>query len=160
MMALFFNQQVKAAFDAGDRALAVNPNDTELCSELGLRHVVAGDRKKGVTLLQQVLTRNPARAAYYYMQLASAALLERDLDAAVTYVRLGPIPNNPMYYLIAAAIYGQAGLLADAERLVARFMEMSRGFLTRLDERLANLNASPEDTAYFVEGLRKAGLPV
>jgi TolB-like protein len=160
MLALFFNKQVRAAFEVGDRALALNPNDTELCSELGLRHVTAGDRQKGKLLLQQVLLRNPSHAGYYYAQLAVAALYERDLDTAVDYVRKEPLPNSPIYHLIAAAIYGHAGLLADAEKAGANFLAMSPEFLTRLDEEISKRGLSTNDAVYLVEGLRKAGLAV
>jgi TolB-like protein len=160
MLAKFFKQQVDAAFAVGERALALNPNDTELCSELGVRHVTSGDRKKGVMLLQRALSRNPAHADYYFAQLAIAAFHDRDLDNAVRFIRKVNLGSNPIYLLTAAAIYAQSGLNAEAKRAAERVLALRPSFLKNPNLEFAKRNISPEVQAYFVEGFRKAGLPV
>ena len=159
-LALFFNRETEAAFAVGERALALNPNDADVCGELGWRHATAGDRTRGIMLLEDALSRNPSHADYLYGLLAAAALFNRDLDKALACIRRASLEKFSNYYLVAAATYGHCGLRDDAQRAGKRFLEMRPNFLRELDAELDMRSILPSDRAYFVEGLRKAGLSI
>ena len=66
------------ALQVGERAVALNPNDTELLGEFGGRVGQAGDHKRGMALMEQALARNPGHSGYYNGTLAQLAYLDRD----------------------------------------------------------------------------------
>jgi len=158
MLALLFTEHVEAALAIGERALALNPNDVELMSEVGTRHALAGDRKRGIALLQRALSFRPIHARYYFAQLASVSFYNRDLPAAIDYIRKGSFDNNIVTTLMATAIFAQADSIEEAQRAAARARELQPNLSDWLREQIPTRNLRPEDRAYFVEGLRKAGL--
>ena len=48
MLSLFFNDEVDAALKMGERAVALNPNDTELVGEYGMRLALSGEWPTGL----------------------------------------------------------------------------------------------------------------
>ena len=60
MLGFFFKNEVDAALRVGERAVALNPNDTELVGEYGMRLALSGDWMSGCPLIEQAHTRDPA----------------------------------------------------------------------------------------------------
>ena len=48
MLSLFFKDEVDAALKVGERAVALNPNDTELVGEYGMRLALSGEWTTGL----------------------------------------------------------------------------------------------------------------
>jgi adenylate cyclase len=160
MMALFFHRDVEEAIGVGERALAANPSDSELLSEFGLRIAMTGQWQRGRALVEQAFARNPGHSGYYHAVLALIAYMQRDLDRAVAEIRRANLERFPIHHAVAAVIYAEGGLMAEAHQEAARLMELQPSFLANLDAELARRNLRPEDRARLVEGLHKAGLPV
>jgi adenylate cyclase len=106
------------------------------------------------------LARNPAHSGYYYAVLALIAYMQRDLDRAVAEIRQADLQKFSIYHAVAAIIYAERGLMADARQAAARFVELHPTFLANVEVELARRNLRFEDRARLVEGLRKAGLAV
>ena len=87
MMALFFAQQPAEALEVGERAVALNPNDTELLGEFGTRLGQAGAWHRGAELLEQALARNPGHSGYYSGTLSVYAYMQRDYVRAESLIR-------------------------------------------------------------------------
>jgi adenylate cyclase len=160
MTVLFFNQEPAEALHIGERALALNPNDTELLGELGSRIMMAGDRQRGMALLEQALDRNPGHSGYYRALLAFGAYLQRDYERAVIEIRRADLQKFSIYHVVAAMIFAQRGMRAEASEAGAQFLRMHPKFFDNWDAELAKRNFGLEDRAHLVEGARKAGLPV
>lgn len=160
MMALCFRQEVAEGLRVGERALELNPNDTELLGELGTRVALSGEWARGSELLEQALARNPGHSGYYHGVLALVAYMRRDNDRALTEIRQANLQRFPIYHGVAAVIYAELGMRAEATQAGARFVQMSPRFLPNLYAELARRNIGPEDRVRLAEGLRKAGLPV
>lgn len=160
MTVLFFRRDVAEALRVGGRAVAVNPNDTELLAEFGTRLAFAGEWERGAELLEEALARNPAHSGYYSGTLALVDYMRRDYDRAIAEIRRANLEKFSIYHGVAAAIYAQAGLRAEAQAAAARFTALFPDFLKNLDAELAKRNFRPEDRAHLIDGLRKAGLPV
>ena len=75
MLALFFRQEPAEALRVGERALKLNPNDTELLGEFGTRLAQSGEWARGGELLEQALARNPAHSGFYHGALALVAYM-------------------------------------------------------------------------------------
>lgn len=160
MMALFFRGEVEEATSVGKRAMAANPNDSELLSEFGLRIALAGEWQQGRELVEQALARDAAYSSYYHAALALIAYLQRDYDRAESEIRQANLTSFSIYHVVAAMIYAERGLTAEAEHEAALFMKLHPKFMSNLDTEMRKRNLRPDDRAHMVEGLVKAGLPV
>lgn len=160
MMALFFTEQPVEALQVGERAVALNPNDTELLGEFGSRLGQAHDHKRGMALIEQALVRNPGHSDYYNGVLAQLAYLERDYQRAQLLMRQVSQEKFPLYHFVAAIIYAQLGMKPEAADARDRFLQMRPTFFDQWDREVAKRNYGPKDGALLAEGARKAGFPV
>jgi adenylate cyclase len=160
MMALFFSRQLSESLRVGEQALALNPNDTELMGEFGARLALSGQWERGTTLLEEALERNPQGGGYYYTILALAAYIRGDYETALTDVRQANPQKFPFFHMVAAVIYAQNGMTADANREADLFVAMRPGSFRNLEAELEQRNLRPEDRARLLADFRTVGLPV
>jgi TolB-like protein len=160
MTALFFNRQPEEALQVGEEALTMNPNDTELMGEFGTRVAMSGQWQRGAALLDRALALNPGGAGYYHGTRALAAYMLNDHDNAVRLIRKADMQKFPLFHVVAAAIYAEAGLMDDAKREGEIFMKMRPDYVRNIVEEHKNRNVRPRDNARMIASLRKAGLPV
>ncbi|MET0745712.1 MAG: adenylate cyclase [Microvirga sp.] len=160
MTALFFTEQPGEALEVGERAVALNPNDTELLAEFGSRVGQAGDHKRGMALVEQALARNPGHSGYYNGTLAQLAYLDRDYHRAEALMRQVSLEKFPLYHFVSAVIYAQLGMEREAAEARNRFMQARPTFFDGWDREAAKRNYSARDVALLAEGARKAGFPV
>lgn len=160
MSALFFNQDAVQAIEVGERALAMNPNDTELMGEFGTRLAVAGQWQRGADLLDRAITLNPGSGGFYRGNRALASYMLGDTADAVVEIRQSDMQKFPIFHAVAAIIYAEAGLKAEARREGETFVKMRPDFIPNIKEELSSRGMSGDDMARIVAGLRKAGLTV
>ncbi len=160
MMALFFARKPAEALEVGEKAVALNPNDTELLGEFGTRLGQAGAWQRSAELLEQALARNPAHSGYYSGTLAVYAYMQHDYARAESLIRQAALDKFPLYHFVAAVIYAQLGKAPEAAEARDQFLRMRPTIFERWDDEMAKRNYRPEDAAHFAEGARKAGFPV
>jgi TolB-like protein/cytochrome c-type biogenesis protein CcmH/NrfG len=160
MMALFFAKHPAEALAVGERAVTLNPNDTELLGEYGTRLGQAGAWQRGAELLEQALARNPGHSGYYSGTLAVYAYMQRDYARAESLIRQAALEKFPLFHFVAAVIYAQLGKTSQAADARDAFLRMRPAIFEQWDEEMAKRNYRPEDAAHFAEGARKAGFPV
>jgi TolB-like protein len=160
MLASFFNQDVQMGLAIAKQALEINPNDMELVGEIGVRTALSGDWVGGVAMIERALGNNPSNSTYYYSVLALAAYMQRDFGQAVDLITRAKVEVNGLYCLIAAAIYGQAGMLEKAGLAKESYFATGTNYLDNLEAELTKRNLRKADQILFMEGLRKAGFQV
>ncbi|MDW6022873.1 hypothetical protein SAZ10_14000 [Mesorhizobium sp. BAC0120] len=160
MTALFFHGDVDEALKIGAQAVSINPNDTELVGEYGIRLAMSGQWKRGSELILEVLDRNPGPMGYFETALAFSSYMQRDYRSAAMWIRKANVQANPLYHGIAAAIFGQLGETADAAVERDWLVRNAPQLLREVGQELATRNIPPGDQAHFVDGLRKAGILV
>lgn len=160
MMARFFNREAEESLRVGERALALNPNDTELLGEYGSRLAMAGHWQHGAELLEQALLRNPGNAGYYAGMLGFIAYMQGDDKRAVTLIRRADLEKFPLYHVVAALIYARAGLAEEAAASRDLFLAMRPRFFDNLEDELIKRNYRPEDRRFLTDAARAAGFPV
>ena len=143
MMALFFHGEVDEAERVGELALAANPQDSELLAEFALRVAMAGDWQRGRELVERALARDPAYSGYCHAVLALIAYMQRDGDRAEAEIRQANLTAFSLYHAIAAVIYGERGLTAEAHREGALFMELHPTFVANVIRNCASATCSP-----------------
>ncbi|WP_159715172.1 tetratricopeptide repeat protein [Geminicoccus flavidas] len=160
MMAHFFHSDVAKGVYAGERGLAINPNDTEFLGEFGMRLAMMGEWERGTSMVREALARDPANSPFYRSVLAWDLFRVGKYEEALEEVhRIGMI-KLPLYYAVRAAILGQLGRTEEAAEDGRRFLKEMPGFFDRLETELSKRNMQPEFRQKIIEGLRKAGLPV
>ncbi len=159
MTSLFFNGEVDAALKVGAQAMSINPNDTEFVGEYGMRLALTGDWQRGRDLILQALDRNPGPLGYYESVIALTYYMQSDYLSAEEWIRKANLQDNPIYHLIAAAIFGQLGQEKEATLARDWLLTNAPDFLTELPQTVKLRNIRAQDQAHFFAGLRKAGLP-
>ncbi len=160
MMVLFFAQQPAEALEIGERAMALNPNDTELLAEFGSRLGQVGAWDRGTALLEQALARNPGHSGFYNGALAHHAYMQRDYRRAEGLIKQVSLEKFPLYHFVAAIIYAQLGMKPEAAGARDQFLRMRPRFFDNWDQEAAKRNYRPEDAIHLAQGARKAGFPV
>lgn len=160
MFALYLSKEIDAALKVGSQALAINPNDTELMGEYGYRLALSGDWDGGCRLVAETRNRNPGPLAYYETALALCSYFGGDYQQAAMWINKTTVPTSPLYHLIAAAIFGEGGYLADAERERAWLEKNEPTLLKNVRQETMARLARREDAEFFLASLRKAGFEI
>jgi tetratricopeptide (TPR) repeat protein len=160
MTALFFKREVDAALKVGAQGITINPNGSELVAEYGLRLALSGEWKGGAELIESVLDSNRGPLGYYETALALSFYMQRDYRTAGTWIRKASMGANPVYHVVAAAIFGQSGEIAAAAVEREWLIKNALQLVQDIDRELAVRNIRVDDQAHFIEGLRKAGLTI
>ncbi len=160
-MGIYFSMgNVEMGLTTGRNALALNPNDMELTGEFGVRLAVSGSWEEGAKLIERALVNNPSNTNYYLTVQAFAAYMLHDYDTAANLIGRVRNVGNPLLHLIAAAIHAERDDMPAARQAADRYRALGSGFLDRIDREMEKRNLRVPDMEHFVDGLRKAGLPV
>lgn len=160
MTALFFAREPEESLRVGEQAYQLNPDDTELLGEFGSRLVQAGQRERGMAMMEASLARNPGASGYYSGMLALGAYLDGDDPRALVLIRRADLQHFPIYHLVAAMIFARNGLEEDAAVSRATFLRMRPNFFANFDAELDRRNFGPEDRAKLAADAVVAGFPV
>ena len=159
-MAYWYLQDREASIATAKRGLAVDPHNTDLLAELGLRYSYLEKWSLSQPLIAEAFARNPATPSgyrlatfqYHYMHGDYRAALQEALQIKSRYMLYG--------HLAAAAAYGQLGDKANAEAALAAVLEIEPSYGDRVADDLAKRGVSPQTIHAVVDGLVKAGLRV
>jgi TolB-like protein len=157
MFALFFSKQYEAGKVVGEKAIRLNPNDTELMGEYGYRLAVSGDWARGCSLIAEARARNPGMFSYYESGLALCAYFSGSLEEAVMWIGKTTAPSNPIYRVIAAAIYGEAGRSREAEKEISWLCDNQPALLKNIRQEVTARLGRVQDIELFISSLGKAG---
>lgn len=160
MTILFFSREPELALRIGERALSLNPNDSEMLAELGSRIAQAGDWQRGSAMMEAALERNPAQTGYYIGLIALACYMEGDNKRALELIKRADLARFSIYHFVAALIFAKAGLEAETKASVAEFLRMRPRFFDDFGAELAMRNFTARDRATLIIGARQAGFPV
>ncbi|APO72247.1 TolB/tetratricopeptide repeat domain-containing protein (plasmid) [Rhizobium gallicum] len=160
MLVSFFKEDIDKALQAGAAAYAINPNDTEVAGEYGLRLAMSGKWQSGCELVSGAVNKNAGPKGYYEVGMALCALMRNDIRAAELWSRMADLDYNPMHRLVLLSILGAAGKTADAKQeqdwLVAHAPELMNNIRREVSLRLQR----PEDQDSFFSGLRALGIAI
>jgi len=157
---LFYTHHVDEAFEVGDRAIALTPDDAELLGQIGQLVGLSGRLDKGRALLEQAVARNPGRSGFYRGALALIAYMQFDYETALAEIDRADLQELPIYYGVAAIIYAQKGLDARARAAAKEFQRLLPDFMPNLWAELDIRNIPLETQRHIADGFRKAGMTV
>ncbi|RWI29530.1 hypothetical protein [Mesorhizobium sp.] len=159
MVALYFHKEIDAALKVGKQTLTINPNDTEFMGEYGERLAVSGNWHDGCQLIAEARQKNPG-SGYYDVDLALCSYFSGDYPQAAMWINKSPFPSNPVYHLLAAAVFGEGGYKIAADREVAWLNQNQPDLVRNMRQVVSARLARSQDVEFFLGSLRKAGLGI
>ena len=156
----FFRGEVEEGMAAGDRAVALNPNNAEVLAEYGMRLALMGRWQRGISLIDDAIARNPAHPGWYHTAPALNFYREGRYAEALEEAKLIDAPGWVHNHTILAMIYGQLGQEEEARAAARRILELDPDFEENAWYELQLRNFPEQMAEQMAEGLRKAGLHI
>lgn len=144
-----------ASLSAFETALQLNPNDTDIMSNMGDALAHCGRSEEAITLLNRALLLNPFYPDQYLWYLGGAYFNLKQYEEAVKTLKRMNSPTEGRRLL--AACYAYLGKKEDAKYQASKVLEAYPNFNLDYWENVQP-DVNPEDTEHFVHGLRLAGL--
>ncbi len=141
-----------------ERALSLNPNDSDLLAELGRCYSLIGAWDKGVPLILEAYARNPALSNWYHLILALYYYVNGRFSAALDEAKQVNVPESMLPHVSLAMIHAQAGHSVEAAAEVDKILSIDPDFANNVHANLEKLNLAPDTLSRILDGLRKAGL--
>lgn len=143
-----------------EKALALNPNDSDVLADLGRSYSLIGEWDKGIPLIREAFARNPAHPDRYRITFALYHYVHGRYDEALAEAKRIDQPNLIYAHVVLAMIYGQTGREADAAYEVGEILRLEPEFGAKAIPEFERLNITPATIAMIVDGLQKAGLAI
>lgn len=157
----FFRQEVGAFRAAAERAIALNPRDSDAMAMIGVMTAYTGDWERGLELSARAMALNPNHPGWYRFAAFFDLYRQSRFEEALYVVERINLPDYFPHAYCRAMTHAQLGQPEEATRalqdLIALWPNVSLAALRELAmERW--MYAQPELVELAVDGLRKAGM--
>jgi adenylate cyclase len=149
---------VEGSFGAAERGLALNPNDTELMADLGLRYSLRTLWDKGLPLVEQAFARNPAQPGQYRIAPFLHHYIHGRYQEALAEAKKIGVPGVIYNHIALAMAYAQLGRTEEADAEVGQILAIDPAYGDHVIADLQKRNVHPDLIRAVVDGLKKAGL--
>ena len=145
---------------SAERAIELNPSNTEVLAIMGLDLAYTGDWEHGIALVEKARALNPFHPDWLFFPLLLDDYRKGDYQAALEDLEQIDMPDFFWTHVMGAQIYGQLDRTEEAAAALARLDELYPGFsLDAAAQEYGLWHISPELIKHAIEGLRKAGVP-
>jgi len=143
-----------------DQAMALAPFDGEILATLGCMIAVSGQWQRGVSLAEKANALNPdAAIGWYHHALFYNHYMKGEYERALEFRRLHPDQQAVHAYVEFIPVLGQLGRKQEALEYWRKLKEAAPDWTVKSFESWYRLwNASDEDIAKFMDGIRKSGV--
>ncbi len=156
-LALWFIGNLSGSIEALETGLALNPNDSEIMADLGLRRAMLMDWDKGVPLIEESYARNPAQPGPYRIGLALNHFAQGRYAPAFDEARMVDAPHVVYGHLLTAASAARLGRKRDADASLRTIAEIDANYFDHIVEDLDRRHLHPDLVAAIVDALRMHG---
>lgn len=150
-----YRKHHEQAIDAYRHALVLNPNDADVMAEMADTLVHAGRSEEAIELLKKAMRLNPFYPDLYLWNLGGAYFNLRRYAEAINVLERMHTPAEGRRLL--AASYAYLDRMEEAKFQAGKVLEAHPNF-SRKHWEMIQPDKNADDTAHFVEGLKKAGL--
>ncbi len=150
-----------ARFDqAANRALALNPGNSDVLSEIGHCYAFLGREEDAIRLLDEAMEISPEHPGWYHFAKTWRYARLGMYDAALLEVQMVPTPGFYWYHAHLVWLFSAVGQSGQAKAEAAILREVFPGFEAAVMQELAlwEANADLKDSA--LAHWRKAGLVI
>ena len=155
-----FRGEIEEAMAAGERAVAVSPNNAEILAEFGMRLALMGRWERGIALIGEAIARNPVHPGWYHTAPALNFYRQGRYAEALEEAMQIDAPGWVHNHTILAMIYGQLGQEEEARAAARRILELDPDFEENAWYELQLRNFPEQMAEHMAEGLRNAGLHI
>jgi adenylate cyclase len=157
-LAHWFSGDTALSLQAYQTALSLNPNDTDLMADMGLRCCVLMDWETGVPLIEDSYRRNPCQSGTYRIGLVLYHFSEGQYREGLRQAEMVNAPDVVYQEIVIAACAERAGLHERAQRAIGQLNRMEPDYGKRAAFDLAARNVHPALAQDLIGALREAGL--
>ena len=150
-----YRKRHRASIDAYQRSLTLNPNDADVMVEMADALAHAGRSEEAITQIEKAMRLNPFYPDLYLWNLGGAYFNLKQYEEAIE--TLERMHNPAEGRRLLAASHAHLGHLEEARQQAALVIEAHPDFSLQQWGTIQP-DKNPDDTAHFVEGLKKAGL--
>jgi TolB-like protein len=158
MVVLFHRRDVREAFAAGNKAIALNKYDMLGPAEYGGRLILVGEIDKGMAMLRQAGQFGAIRPAWQHFYMFMGAYLAGDLQEAAYQAGQMTADNYASTHLARALVAIAAGDDDRARHAVARLAELQPAWRDEPERELAKISPSSPIVSRLARDLARCGL--
>jgi len=156
----FFRRDLAAFTPASERAMELNPRDSNTLAILGLLIVHTGEFDRGAEIIRHAMEINPHHAGWYHYGPLWRHYHNGDYELALSEANQVNMPELFWQYLAAAAICGHLGRVREARAAVRELLRVDPDFTAHGRQVIENWHFASGLLESLLEGLRKAGVEV
>jgi TolB-like protein/class 3 adenylate cyclase/Tfp pilus assembly protein PilF len=156
----FFRQDLAAFRPAAERAMALNPLNTDALGILGLLIVHTGEFDRGGAIVRRAMELNPDHAGWMHFGPIWEHFHKGEYERALDHANQVDIPGLFWPYLVVASTCGHLGRKAQAEAAVRDLLTIDPEFVAHAHSNVGTWHFASGLMDPILEGLRKAGLAI
>ena len=156
----FFRQDLAAFGPAAERAMALNPLNTDAVGILGLQIVHTGEFERGTAIVRRAMELNPNHAGWMHFAPLWEAFHKGDYEHALERANRVDVPGLFWPYLVMASACGHLGRRAEAAAAVRDLLALDPDFAAHARSNVGTWHFASGLMDPILEGLRKAGLSI
>ena len=156
----FFRQDLAAFGPAAERAMALNPLNTDAVGILGLQIVHTGEFERGAAIVRRAMELNPNHAGWMHFAPLWEHFHKGEYEQALERANRVDVPGLFWPYLVVASACGHLGRRAEAEAAVRDLLALDPEFAAHARSNVGTWHFASGLMEPILEGLRKAGLAI
>ncbi|KPK60535.1 MAG: hypothetical protein AMJ59_05400 [Gammaproteobacteria bacterium SG8_31] len=156
----FFRRDLVRFRAASDRAISLNPLDTNTVGVLGLITAHTGEFERGAELTRKAMELNPHHAGWYHFGLIWLHFSREEYEQALEWASHVNMPGMFWTYLAIAAICGHLGRQTEGREAVRKLLEIDPEFAAHARHNIESWHFASGLMEPLLDGLQKAGLTI
>jgi serine/threonine-protein kinase len=156
----FFRQDLAAFGPAAERAMALNPLNTDALGILGLEIVHTAEFERGTTIVRHAMEVNPNHAGWMHFAPLWDHFHKGEYEQALECANRVDVPGLFWPFLVMASACGHLGRRAEAEAAVRDLLALDPEFASHARSNVGTWHFASGLMDPLLEGLRKAGLEI
>jgi adenylate cyclase len=158
-LAHFVRGDMKGFREAADRAVSLNPNNTDILADYGLHLTLSDEPARGIVLLKVALSLNPEPPEWYWFPFFLWHFERREFEAALDVALRAHSEEFYWTHLLHAVAYAAVGMRQEAASAGKRLLGVYPGFARVARAELARW-VGPDRVEATIALLEVAGLQI
>src|SRR5437868_962068 len=156
----FFRQDLAAFGPAAERAMALNPLNTDALGILGLQIVHAGEFERGTAIVRRAIELNANHAGWMHFAPLWDHFHKGEYEQALECANRVDVPGLFWPFLVMASACGHLGRRTEAAAAVRDLLALDPDFAAHARANVGTWHFASGLMDPILEGLRKAGLSI
>src|SRR5438874_4411398 len=156
----FFRQDLAAFGPAAERAMALNPLNSDALGILGLQIVHTGEFERGTAIVRRAMELNANHAGWMHFAPLWDHFHKGEYEQALECANRVDVPGLFWPFLVMASACGHLGRRAEAAAAVRDLLALDPEFAAHARSKVGTWHFASGLMEPILEGLRKAGLSI